>query len=709
MLRNLVPSAFAMLRLASGHAIGIGKDTNQSLDCAALEDRILFNASPVGASVDGGTVEGEAASAEASGDWIIAEDYSGATTDVHDPLSGTWEIVDGEYAVTPASDAVSTLKLDDPLDENLELEVDFNADDGSAQHLSNAFVIFDYHSATDFKFAGAYVGVDQWVIGHRTASDWVTDTFVSAPINALTDYQLTLKVAGDSQVTLHADGTPVLTHTFEDAVTDGQIGLGTKNAVTRFDDLRLRFLPSDTAGTPGDLPLFEDFDDAMAENFSPAEGDWQLVDGHYELVSEIGETGASILLTSEEVPDDLEIGVTFDADPIVPLRFSNGVIIYDYHSETDFKYAGGFINRDEWVIGHKSGSEWIDDVVVAATLEPDIEYDMRVVIEDGNTVSLFTGDTFIASHTFGDSLTDGSVGLGSNNSVTRFDDFSVVDLNPAVSQIVAEWDGDDLLITGEAAGELLIQADQDDAFSIYDDGDLLYEFSGVEGNLLIELGDADDHVTLDMNGYTFWGSVFVDLADGDNYFGVLDGTIGKHLHFLSGSGEDEFVMADHAMIGMNVRVGLGDGANHFDASATDLGGHLTLNTGNGADDVSVAEDVTIGRNAWLSTDGGDDTVDFEGQTGLGLFVDTGDGDDSLALSDSAFAGSFAQMVDGDDRLDMLPGARLGHFVKVKSGAGDDTFSGPADGHCWIVSGGRGDDTIEWTGESHRHWGGSWWR
>ena len=31
---------------------------------------------------------------------------------------------------------------------------------------SNAFIVFDYQSPTDFKFAGAFVGVDRWAIGH---------------------------------------------------------------------------------------------------------------------------------------------------------------------------------------------------------------------------------------------------------------------------------------------------------------------------------------------------------------------------------------------------------------------------------------------------------------------------------------------------------------------------------------------------------------
>ena len=40
---------------------------------------------------------------------------------------------------------------------------------------ANAYVIFDYFSPTDFKFAGIDVSTNKIVIGHRTAAGWVID------------------------------------------------------------------------------------------------------------------------------------------------------------------------------------------------------------------------------------------------------------------------------------------------------------------------------------------------------------------------------------------------------------------------------------------------------------------------------------------------------------------------------------------------------
>jgi hypothetical protein len=107
-------------------------------------------------------------------------------------------------------------------------------------YLSNAMLIFDYQSATDFKFAGAYVGANRWLVGHRTASGWIEDATFGQTINALADYQLQLVVEGGHQVTLFVDGVSKITRMFSDDVTDGDVGVGTRNALSRFDDFAVR-------------------------------------------------------------------------------------------------------------------------------------------------------------------------------------------------------------------------------------------------------------------------------------------------------------------------------------------------------------------------------------------------------------------------------------------------------------------------------------
>jgi hypothetical protein len=584
-------------------------------------------------------------------DQLIDEDYSDALDNPHEPQSGTWEVADGRYQVTPDSDAISTLLLDQPLPEDLELAVTFNADDVSPQYYSNAFVIFDYQSQTDFKFAGAYVGSDQWIIGHRSASGWIADaqidTSIGAPIDALTDYSLRVTIVDDSIVTLHANGAPQLTCSYASSVTDGQLGLGTRNSVSRFDDLAVRRLISDDDASMGVLPLSESFDDKAAEHFDPRFGTWLLTDDSYQVCPEISGDGISTLFLGEELPDDLEIAVTLNADECIPQRFSNGFVVFDYQSATDFKYAGAFLHRDEWAIGHRTAEGWVDDVLVSAPLDAFTDYDVRVEIEDGSEVSLFHGDALVASHTFTDPVTDGALGLGSYNSVTRFDDFSVIDQSP-ISDISAKLKGGDLIISGDSGGEVQILAIQKDAFQILDRGRLLFTVEDVTGDLHVELGDARDQVNLDLNGYAFERNVAVDLGGGDNSLEVTNGSIG---------------------------------------------GHLTVIGDDGGDNITISESATIQKHARLKTGAGDDSFTLSGAIARGLFIDTGQGNDVFVLSGQVNFGFFANTGEGDDRVEILSSSVLGRNAVIKLGDGSDTLTSEASQPHMVMMEGQGDDQV----------------
>jgi hypothetical protein len=46
---------------------------------------------------------------------------------------------------------------------------------------ANAYLLFDYQSDTDFKFAGINVSTNKLEIGHKTESGWMVDTQGSVP------------------------------------------------------------------------------------------------------------------------------------------------------------------------------------------------------------------------------------------------------------------------------------------------------------------------------------------------------------------------------------------------------------------------------------------------------------------------------------------------------------------------------------------------
>jgi hypothetical protein len=118
----------------------------------------------------------------------------------------------------------------------LAVEATINVDAGPAGYNTNGLIIFDYQSATDFKFAGAYVGGNKWVVGRKSGLSWLTDSQLLETINVGTDYALRLEI-NNGVVTLLVDGVSKLSRTYTGSSTDGQIGVGTWKAFAHFDDI----------------------------------------------------------------------------------------------------------------------------------------------------------------------------------------------------------------------------------------------------------------------------------------------------------------------------------------------------------------------------------------------------------------------------------------------------------------------------------------
>jgi hypothetical protein len=169
----------------------------------------------------------------------MQEDFDDGVADFFDARSGSWQVISNEYSVTPVvgGDGVSTVRVEGGLPAALEVQTTFNADVGSGGRYSDAFVIFDYHSPTDFKFAGAYVGSDKWVIGRRTGTGWYAGASVGEVIDANTDYRLEVVIDAGGEVTLSVGGVAKLTHQLAGPLDDGDVGVGTWNAISRFDDV----------------------------------------------------------------------------------------------------------------------------------------------------------------------------------------------------------------------------------------------------------------------------------------------------------------------------------------------------------------------------------------------------------------------------------------------------------------------------------------
>ena len=100
----------------------------------------------------------------------------------------------------------------------------------------NGFVVFDFESPDNFKYAGAWAGANRWAIGEVVDGEFTDVTSVAAAIGEGPAYELQLWIEDDT-ATLLVDGQQKLTHAFDVVIDDGQLGVATKNAQSRFDQV----------------------------------------------------------------------------------------------------------------------------------------------------------------------------------------------------------------------------------------------------------------------------------------------------------------------------------------------------------------------------------------------------------------------------------------------------------------------------------------
>lgn len=184
----------------------------------------------------------------------------------------------------------------------------------------------------------------------------------------------------------------------------------------------------------------EIFDDGIAADFATQSSTWSIVAdptpdaaGDLCFLAAPARTAIATFMPNKAWPGDLDVRVTFNADGVTPSgRWSNALLIFDYQSPTDFKFAGAFVGADKWAIGHAAGNAngYVIDQVLSERIDPRTDYAVEVLIE-GNAVTLGVRDgaQYVpkAAHTYRETenLQDGLLGLGTMKGSTHFDDFSV--------------------------------------------------------------------------------------------------------------------------------------------------------------------------------------------------------------------------------------------------------------------------------------------
>ncbi|HET6576464.1 MAG TPA: hypothetical protein VFG68_22885, partial [Fimbriiglobus sp.] len=366
-------------------------------------------------------------------DVLRSSDFNDGTLSAFAPDSGKWEVSGGALRVSadsPQGDAVAVVHVEQQLPVYFELAALIKTDKPVGGWNANAYVIFDYYSPTDFKFAGINPSLNKLQVGHRAPWGWAVDAQANIQAKPDTYYNLLVAVNG-STVTVQIDGVFAFTHTYAPRVVDGitywlnsgMVGVGSDRARGTFDNVRVQVLPPQLT-----FEHTETFDDGVANLFTgPKTGTWQVQkpdsNGRY-----VGTPLAGADLAVSVIDLGLAGGLNTNSYLELAAKFSAtglGGIVFDRYGPDEFKFAAFDAQAGRVVIGHHTARRgWVVDRWFAPTVAPGVDYDLGVILK-GTMVSVTFNGQPVLSHAFNAVVVDGRFGLIGRSGATSFDVVSV--------------------------------------------------------------------------------------------------------------------------------------------------------------------------------------------------------------------------------------------------------------------------------------------
>lgn len=363
-------------------------------------------------------------------DILRSADFSNGTTQGFNAVVGSPSLINGRYQISASvvgGDAISVFDQSDTvLPDYFEVQAKINAVKPIAGSKANAYLIFDYQSPTDFKFAGINISTNKLEIGHRTANDWVVDIATPAQLKAGNDYVVMLKIEG-SKATL-VQGKTSLSHSFgvridslgiKHMLNYGLVGIGSNGgASSQIDDVVVQ-------APPGAITLDKTADFGATKPASllftqpPLSGTWQTTtDGRYLATAADAIDPAINLIGYPVTPGSmLSIQTTMKT-------FGQGGIVFDYFGPQEFKYATLSADGRQIIIGHHTGTAWVVDSVYNTNIGSGTDYQVGFTLK-GGLINVSLNGSVVASKLYNSVITDGGYGLisfkGLRSGQTSFD------------------------------------------------------------------------------------------------------------------------------------------------------------------------------------------------------------------------------------------------------------------------------------------------
>jgi hypothetical protein len=344
--------------------------------------------------------------------------------------SGSWTIANGQLQVGASSlgqEATSLFNMDEYLPIYYEITASMSTQKPTSGWNANSFVLFDYFSATDFKFAGLDFSTNKIVIGHRTAAGWVYDS--QTPFNGSlkpgTAYQALVAVNGTA-VTVSINSSQSLTFTFAArvladgtsvALNHGFVGFGSNNSRGTLDNLNVQALPTATTLHSSDV-----FGNGTPAQFATGmkSGTWTSGGGLYSASADAGQTAISMAQLDKPIASSSLLQVTAN------LRTTGiGGIAFDTYAINDFKFAALDVAGQRVVVGHVDPrGGWVVQTSFAAALVSGVNYKLDVTLK-GTVATVSLNGNVLGSFVYNSDIADGKIGTLTSGGTSEFGSFTL--------------------------------------------------------------------------------------------------------------------------------------------------------------------------------------------------------------------------------------------------------------------------------------------
>ena len=364
----------------------------------------------------GGPSDPQPGNSNGQRDVLRTASFTGNNASSFTPQVGSFSVTNERYQVAPSTamgDAISLFNQSDvEIPVGFEMQATINAVKATGGVWADAYLVFDWQSDTDFKYAGVNVSTNKIEIGHRTASGWVVDKWTNFQAKAGIDYVVMLAVDG-SAATLKV-GTTSISHVFAKRIDALGVSHGLNAGVTGIGAMGGAKAQIDNVVVqtpPRTITLDKTADFSAAKPASglfdmpaQARGTWTAgTDGRFIGTSASTATPAVQLIGKPVTPGSL-------VDIATTLRTAGqGGIVFDYQGPDYYKFVTLSDDANVLQIGHRAGGVTVIDRSYAMSVSASTDYQLGVTLR-GGLVNASVNGAVVASAIFNETVTIGAYG-----------------------------------------------------------------------------------------------------------------------------------------------------------------------------------------------------------------------------------------------------------------------------------------------------------